>query len=218
VSRVLSRFVDCIAVRTFEQSKLEEMAKYSGIPIINALSDAEHPCQALADLLTVYEHKGKLKGLTLAYVGDGNNVAASLILACAMTGMNFHIASPDGYIINDSFVRKARAYSRKSKSKINLTSDPVEAVTGADVVYTDTWTSMGQENEAKIRRKALSGYQVNKALMSNADKNAIIMHCLPAHHGEEVAKGILDSNQSVVFDQAENRLHAQKAILARLLQ
>ncbi|HXY75111.1 MAG TPA: ornithine carbamoyltransferase [Dehalococcoidales bacterium] len=218
VSRVLSRFVDCMAVRTFAQSNLTEMAKYSSIPIINALSDAEHPCQALADLLTVYEHKGKLKGLTLAYVGDGNNVAASLILACAMNGMNFRIASPSGYTIDNAFVLKAKGYSKKSKSQILLTSNPVEAVSGADVVYTDTWTSMGQESEAKIRRQAFAAYQINAKLMLKAKKDAIIMHCLPAHHGEEVAKGILDSKQSVVFDQAENRLHAQKAVLARLLQ
>jgi ornithine carbamoyltransferase len=217
VSRVLSRYVDCITVRTFAHSNLTEMAKYSSVPIINALSDLEHPCQAVADLLTVYKHKGKLKGLTLAYIGDGFNVANSLILACAMTGMNFNIASPEDYTIGKDMVQKARLYAKESKAKILLTADPVTAVNGADVVYTDAWTSMGQEDESAVRRKAFAGYQVNKALMVKAKKNAIIMHCLPAHHGEEVAKGILDSKQSVVFDQAENRLHAQKAILARLL-
>jgi ornithine carbamoyltransferase len=217
VSRVLSRFVDCITVRTFAHSNLTEMAKYSSVPIINALSDLEHPCQAVADLLTVYEHKGKLKGLTLAYVGDGFNVANSLILACAMTGMNFHIASPKNYTISKDVVKKARIYATDSNAKIVLTVDPIEAVNNADIVYTDTWTSMGQEDESAVRRKAFAGFQVNKALMAKAKNNAIIMHCLPAHHSEEVAVGILDSKQSVVFDQAENRLHAQKAILARLL-
>jgi ornithine carbamoyltransferase len=217
VSRVLSRYVDCITVRTFDHGNLTEMAKYSSVPIVNALSDLEHPCQAVADLLTIYEHKGKLKGLTLAYIGDGFNVANSLILACAMTGITFRIASPEGYTLAKDIVKKARLYAKDAKAKIVLTADPVEAVKGADIVYTDAWTSMGQEAEAAVRRKAFADYQVNKALMAKADKAAIIMHCLPAHHGEEVADGILDTKQSVVFDQAENRLHAQKAILARLL-
>lgn len=217
VARVLSRYVDCIFCRTFAHQNLETLAAYSSVPVINALSDMEHPCEALTDLLTVYEKKGKLKGLTLAYVGDGNNVAHSLVLACAMTGLNFNIASPAGYKMHDDIMAKARQYARDSGAKITTTSDPLKAVKSVDVVYTDTWTSMGQEAEAEVRRQVFAGYQVNDKLLALANKDVIIMHCLPAHHGEEVAEGILDSPRSVVFDQAENRLHMQKAILAKML-
>jgi ornithine carbamoyltransferase len=201
-------------VRTFAQHNLEELAEYSAVPVINALSDFEHPCQALADLLTIYEIKGKLKWLTVAYIGDGNNVANSLMLACAMTGMNFNIASPKGFAIDASVLKKAQTYAKTSGSKIFVTEDPQAAARDADVIYTDTWTSMGQEAEAAARRKAFAGYQVNEKLLALTRNNSIIMHCLPAHHGEEVAAGLLDSPRSVVFDQAENRLHAQKALLA----
>ncbi len=217
VARVLGRYVQGIACRTYAQNNLVELAKFSGIPVINALSDDEHPCQALADLLTVYEKKGTLKGLKLAYIGDGNNVARSLLLACAMNGINFTIASPSGYEIASSYVKRARIYGKESGAKISLLGDPEQAVKNADVLYTDTWTSMGQEAEAQKRRRSFVGYQINQSLLYHAKKDAIIMHCLPAHHGEEVAAGILDSKQSVVFDQAENRLHAQKAVLANLL-
>jgi ornithine carbamoyltransferase len=217
VSLVLSRFVDGIACRTFAQQNVIDLAKYGSIPVINALSDAEHPCQALADLLTIYEHKGKLKGLTLAYIGDGNNVANSLSIACAMIGMNFRIASPKGYTMSAAYVKKAQAFTKNSGAKITLVTDPLLAAKNADVLYTDTWTSMGQEAETKIRRKVFAGYQINEKLISLARKDALIMHCLPAHHGEEVAEGILYSPRSVAFDQAENRLHAQKAVLASLL-
>ena len=214
VARVLSRFVDVIVLRTFAQQNLEVLAEYSSVPVINALSDFEHPCQALADLLTIYEHKGKLKWLTVAYIGDGNNVANSLMLACAMTGVNFNIASPQGYTINEAVLKKARTYAKTSGAKILCTEDPRAAAKDVDVIYTDTWTSMGQEAEAKVRRKAFADYQINETLMALTKRNAIIMHCLPAHHGEEVSVGLLDSPQSVVFDQAENRMHAQKALLA----
>ena len=214
VARVLSRFVDVIVLRTFAQQNLEVLAEYSSVPVINALSDFEHPCQALADLLTIYEHKGKLKWLTVAYIGDGNNVANSLILACAMTGVNFNIASPQGYTIDKAVLKKAQTYAKTSGAKIVCTEDPRVAAKDVDVIYTDTWTSMGQEAEAKVRRKVFAGYQINEELMALTKKNAIIMHCLPAHHGEEVSVGLLDSPQSVVFDQAENRMHAQKALLA----
>jgi ornithine carbamoyltransferase len=213
VARVLSRFVDVIVLRTFAQQNLEMLAEYSSVPVINALSDFEHPCQALADLLTIYEHKGKLKWLTVAYIGDGNNVANSLILACAMTGVNFNIASPQGYTIDKAVLKKAQTYAKTSGAKIVCTEDPRVAAKDVDVIYTDTWTSMGQEAEAKVRRKVFAGYQINEELMVLTKKNAIIMHCLPAHHGEEVSVGLLDSPQSVVFDQAENRMHAQKALL-----
>jgi ornithine carbamoyltransferase len=216
VARVLSRLVDVIVLRTFAQRNLETLAEYSAVPVINALSDFEHPCQALADLLTIYEIKGKLKWLTLAYIGDGNNVANSLMLACAMTGVNFNIASPQGYQINESILKKAKTYAKSSGAKIFCTEDPKAAAKSVDVIYTDTWTSMGQEAEAAVRRKVFADYQINEKLMALTKKNCIIMHCLPAHHGEEVAVGILDSPQSVVFNQAENRMHAQKALLAWL--
>jgi ornithine carbamoyltransferase len=217
VARVLSRFVDVIVLRTFAQKNLEVLAEYSSVPVINALSDFEHPCQALADLLTIYEHKGKLKWLTVAYIGDGNNVANSLMLACTMMGVNFNIASPEGYTIDPAVLKKAHTYAKTSGAKILCTADPRVAAKDVDVIYTDTWTSMGQEAEAALRRKVFADYQVNEKLMALTKRNVIIMHCLPAHHGEEVAVGLLDSPASVVFDQAENRMHAQKALLAWIL-
>jgi ornithine carbamoyltransferase len=215
VARTLSRYVDIIAARTFAHATVESLAKYASVPVINALSDGEHPCQALADIMTIYEKKGKLDGLTVAYIGDGNNVAISLFLACVLVGMNFRIASPKGYELSKGIVSLGRP-SRKD-AQIALLKQPREAVEGADVVYTDVWTSMGQEAEAEKRRKAFAGYQVDARLMKLAAKGAIFMHPLPAHHDEEVAPGIIDSRQSVVFDQAENRLHVQKAILAEIL-
>jgi ornithine carbamoyltransferase len=217
VARVLSRMVDGIACRTFAQSNLEQLAEWGSIPVINALSDFEHPCQALADLLTIKEHKGKLKGLTLAFIGDGNNVVNSLMLACAMVGVNFNIASPKDYSVQHRVLIQARKYAKVSGSTIILTEKPAEAMKGADIAYTDAWTSMGQEAETEVRRKAFAGYQINDELLANAHKNVIVMHDLPAHHGEEVAVGLLDSKRSVVFDQAENRLHAQKAVLKKFL-
>ena len=217
VARVLSRYVDAIAARTFSHQTLEILASYSEVPVINALSDLEHPCQALADLLTIYEKKDELEGLTLAYIGDGNNVAHSLLLAASLTGVNFRIASPDGYQVQDRILRLAQEYAIASGAEIFCTKEPRLAVSGADVVYTDVWTSMGQETEAERRRQIFDGYQVNSELLSLAKEDAIVMHPLPAHHGEEVAEGILDSLQSVVFDQAENRLHLQKALLADML-
>ena len=217
VARVLSRYVDAIAVRTFSHQTLEVLAGYSEVPVINALSDLEHPCQALADFLTIYEKKEGLEGLTLAYVGDGNNVAHSLLLAASLTGMNFRIASPDGCQVQDRILRLAQDYAIDSGAEILCTKEPRRAVSGADVVYTDVWTSMGQEAEAERRRQIFDGYQVNSELLSLAKEDAIVMHPLPAHHGEEVAEGILDSPQSVVFDQAENKLHLQKALLADIL-
>lgn len=218
ISRVLSRYVDCVAVRAFDHNNVVELAEHAQIPIVNALTDLEHPCQALADMVTICEHKGTVKDVKIVYVGDGFNVANSLMIACGMTGADFVITSPEGYTVEEELVNIARAYAEESGGKITLTADPEEAVSGADVVYTDTWTSMGQEEEAESRRKIFAAFQVNRKLMSKADPDAIIMHCLPAHHGEEVEIGLLDSEQSVVFDQAENRLHAQKALLARLLK
>jgi len=217
VARVLSRYVDAIAARTFSHQTLEVLASYSRVPVINALSDWEHPCQALADLLTIYEKKGELSGLTLAFVGDGNNVARSLMLAASLTGMNFRIASPSGYTIEDRTLHLAQSHALSSGAEIFCTEDPRQAVTGADVVYTDVWASMGQETEAEARRQIFTSYQVDSELLSLAREDAILMHPLPAHHGEEVAEGILDSPRSVVFDQAENRMHLQKALLAAML-
>jgi ornithine carbamoyltransferase len=185
--------------------------------VINALSDLEHPCQALADLLTIYEKKDELEGLTLAYVGDGNNVAHSLLLAASLTGINFRIASPDGYQVNDKILHLAQDHAIDSGAEIFCTEEPSQAVNGADVVYTDVWTSMGQEAEAEQRHQIFTGYQLNRELLSLARGDAIVMHPLPAHHGEEVAEGILDIPQSVVFDQAENRMHLQRALLADIL-
>ena len=217
VAQVLSRYVDAIAARTFSHQTLEVLAGYSGVPVINALSDREHPCQALADLLTIYEKKGELNGLTLAFVGDGNNVARSLMLAASLTGMNFRIATPPGYAIEDNIFNLAQSNASSSGGEIFYTEEPHQAVGGADVVYTDVWTSMGQETEAEARRQVFAGYQVDGELLSLAKEDAILMHPLPAHHGEEVAEGILDTPRSVVFDQAENRLHMQKALLAGIL-
>ena len=217
VARVLSRYVDVIAARTFSHQTREVLANYSRVPVINALSDLEHPCQALADLFTIYEKKGELQGLTLAFVGDGNNVAHSLMLAASLTGMNFRIASPAGYAVQDRILRLAQGYAMESRAEIFCTEEPHQAVKGADVVYTDVWASMGQEAEAEQRRQVFANYQVNRGLLSLAREDAILMHPLPAHHGEEVAEDILDSPQSVVFDQAENRMHVQKALLAEIL-
>ena len=217
VARVLSRYVDAIAARTFSHETLEALASYAGVPVINALSDLEHPCQALADLLTIYEKKEKLEGITLAFVGDGNNVAHSLLLASSLTGVNFKIASPSGYRVKDSILNMAQEFALDSGAEILCTEDPHQAAIGADVLYTDVWASMGQETEAEKRRRIFAGYQVNAELLAVAKEDAILMHPLPAHHGEEVAENILESPQSVVLDQAENRMHLQKALLAGIL-
>jgi ornithine carbamoyltransferase len=217
VARVLGRYVDAIAARTYSHRTIEILAEYAGVPVINALSDYEHPCQALADLQTIYEKKGTLKGITLAYIGDGNNIASSLALASSLTGMNFRIASPEGYNLTQDIKSRVDEYSLHSGAIITLTTSPEEAVTGADIVYTDVWASMGQEDEAEERRKIFADYQVNGKLMALAKEDAIFMHDLPAHRGEEVTDEVIESVQSVVFDQAENRLHAQKALLVKLL-
>lgn len=216
VARVLSRYVDGIVARTFSHQTLEILAQYATVPVINALSDLEHPCQALADLLTIYEKKGRLRGLTLAFVGDGNNVAHSLLLAASLTGMNFYIASPAGYEVDKKILEAGKEIASHSGSQIQLTDEPRRAVDSADIVYTDVWVSMGQEAEAAQRRLAFAGYQVNTDLLSLAKKDALLMHPMPAHYGEEIAAGLLDSPRSVAFDQAENRLHLQKALLAEM--
>jgi ornithine carbamoyltransferase len=211
--RVLARYIDAIMVRTFDHDDLEELAGAADVPVINGLSDAHHPCQALADLLTVKEELGALEGVKLAYVGDGNNVAHSLAIGCALTGAELTIAHPEGHAPDERIVQLAARLGVAPA----LTEDPHEAVAGAGVVYTDVWASMGQESEAEERKAKFRPYQVDEALMDGAAEDAIFLHCLPAHRGEEVTAGVIDGPQSRVFDQAENRLHAQKALLYLLL-
>jgi len=217
VARVLSRYVNAIVARTFSHTSVQVLAQYATVPVINGLSNEEHPCQALSDLLTIYEKKGRLRGITTAFIGDGNNVAHSLLLAASLTGMNFRIASPDGYRVEDKILAVGHRLAQSSGSEILLTEEPGDAARNADIIYTDVWTSMGQEAEVESRKHNFATYQVDSGLLALAGKDALLMHPLPAHHGEEVAEGIIDSPQSVVFDQAENRLHMQKAILMELL-
>lgn len=216
-ARVLSRFVDGIMARVFDHQDVVDLAKYGSVPVINGLSDEEHPSQVLADFLTIWEKFGTLKGLKLAYVGDGNNVAHSLLLAAGLVGMDIAVATPEGYEPKSFYVEKAKELAARHGSSVQVLRDPVEAVTGADAVYTDVWASMGQEAEHEERLKIFKPYQVNPELMSHADKHAIFLHCLPAHRGEEVVDEVADSPQSAIFDEAENRLHAHKAILALLM-
>ena len=217
VAKALSRYVDTLVARTYSHHTLEGLAAHASTPVINALSDVEHPCQALSDLLTITEHAGHLEGLNIAFFGDGNNVAASLALGAASVGAHFVIASPPGYELPKQVLRQAQSFGRKCGATIRQVTHPEEAAQGVDVVYTDTWVSMGQEAQAEQRRRDFQGYQVNPGLMALARPGAIFMHPLPAHHGEEVSEGMLDHPQSVVFDQAENRLHAQKGVLEFVL-
>ena len=217
VARNLERWVDAVIIRTFSQDVLQEFAAAAPrLHVVNALTDQEHPCQALADVLTLQEHFGQLRGRTIAYVGDGNNVATSLTHAAAMLGVHVHVASPEPYQLPHAVVQQATSVARHG-ARLRLFSDAADAVAGADAVYTDTWTSMGQEAEAGIRRRVLAPYQVNDELMALARPGALFMHCLPAHRGEEVTADVFESDVSVVFDQAENRLHGQKALLLMLL-
>jgi ornithine carbamoyltransferase len=216
-ARVLDRYLDVVAIRTYGQAEIEEFADYASIPVINALTDLEHPCQILADLLTIQEVFGDLKGLTLTYLGDGNNVAHSLLLGCAMVGMNVHIASPDGYAPDPTIVQKAKELMLHD-GKIMITQDPEAAAKEAQVLYTDVWASMGQESLADQRLPVFQPYQVNADLLSKASGDAIVLHCLPAHRGEEITAEVLEGSASRVWDQAENRMHAQKALLASVLE
>ena len=217
IAHNLERWVDVIVLRTFSQETITGMARHASIPVINALSDLEHPCQALADYFTLTERFGDLKDITLAYVGDGNNVAHSLLLTCACVGSSIRIATPKGYACNAQIVADARKIAKQTGARIEFLTDPHAAVTGVDAVYTDAWASMGQEQEAAERVQIFRPYQVNQALMAEAAPHAAFMHCLPAHRGEEVTDDVMDSEQSVIFEQAENRMHIQKAILYLLL-
>ena len=216
-ARTLSRYVDAIMIRTFAQSTVEELAHHATIPVINGLSDFHHPCQALADLFTIQQKRGSLKGRSFAYIGDGNNMANSLIEACAKVGMSITLACPKGYEPDAGIVREASREAEQAGARVTVVHDPYEAVRGADVVYTDVWASMGQEAEHAKRVKAFKGYEVDAKLLKAAGAGALVMHCLPAHRGEEISAEVIDGPQSIVFDQAESRLHTQKAILELLM-
>jgi len=215
-AKVLSRFVDGIIYRAFDHKMVIALAQNASVPVINALDDVEHPAQIIADLMTILEKKGKFKGLKISFIGDGNNVANSLMLGCAIVGADFYIASPKGYEVKDEYVTLARKIAN-GKSKIVVTNDPVEAVRDADVIYTDVWVSMGEEAEKEKKENAFRNYQINANLVKHAKKDFIFMHCLPAHRGLEVTSDVIDGPNSVVFDEAENRLHAQKALLIKLM-
>ena len=212
-ARVLSRYLDGIMIRTFAQQEVEDLAKYGSIPIINGLTDFAHPCQVLANLMTIREHKGTTDGLKLAFIGDGNNMAHSLIVGGLKTGMQVAVATPDGYKPSPEILQFAEAHGG-----FTWTNDPMKAAEGADVVYTDVWASMGQEGEAETRKKAFAGFQVNAELMSRTNDGCMVLHCLPAHRGEEITADVLEQHADEIFDEAENRLHAQKAVLVRCME
>lgn len=216
-AKVLSRFVDGIMIRAYSHDAVVQLANSSSVPVINGLTDDYHPCQVLADLMTLYEAKGSLEGKKLAYVGDGNNMTHSLMIGCAKLGVNCSIASPKGYEPKQSIVEKAKEFAKETGAKIEVTNDPKEAANGADAVYTDVWTSMGWEDEQEERIKAFADFQVNSELMAEAHHDAVFLHCLPAHRGEEVSAEVIDGPQSLVFDEAENRLHVQKALMVALM-
>ncbi len=217
VAKVLSRYVDCITIRTYAHETVVELADSSSVPVINALSDYTHPCQALTDLYTIKEKKGSLDNIKLVYVGDGNNVARSLALLCAKLNVSYKVASPENYELSTEFLEDIQKIAESNNACIELLRDPKEAVEDADVIYTDTWVSMGKEKEAVTRRNHFKGFQVNDELMSHAKKDALVMHCLPAHRGEEITDDVIDGRHSIVYDQAENRLHVQKALLKLLI-
>lgn len=216
-ARVMSRYLDGIMIRTFGHENVTELAKYADIPVINGLSDLGHPCQVLADFQTIVEQKGQLKGLKLAYIGDGNNMAHSLMIGGARVGLDVYVASPEGYEPDPAVIKQCEQLAAESGATIKVVRDPIEAVRNADAIYTDVWASMGFEEEQKVREKAFADYQVNEELVSHAKPDYIFLHCLPAHRGEEVSAGVIDGPNSVIFDEAENRLHAQKAIMAALI-
>lgn len=217
VAKVLSRYVDCIAIRTYAHETVVELANSSSVPVINALSDYTHPCQALADLYTIKEKKGSLDNVKLVYVGDGNNVARSLAFLCAKLNVSYKAVSPENYELSAESLEEVKKIAESNKTCIEQLRDPKEAVEDADVIYTDTWVSMGKEKEAVTRRNHFKGFQVNDELMSHAKKDALVMHCLPAHRGEEITDDVIDGQRSIVYDQAENRLHVQKALLKLLI-
>ena len=217
-ARVLSRFLQGIMIRTFSQKEAETLAKYSSIPIINGLTDQEHPCQVLADLMTIRENKNILEGLKVAFIGDGNNMANSLIIGCLKVGMNFAIASPEKYSISENYLSRAKEIAESENVSLTVTTSPLEAVKNADVVITDVWTSMGHEKETQDRIKAFQGFQVNNELLKNANDDVMVLHCLPCHRNEEITGEVLEAHADEIFDESENRLHAQKADLVKLMK
>lgn len=217
-ARVLSRFIQGIMIRTFSQKEAETLAKYSSIPIINGLTDDEHPCQVLADLMTIRENKNILEGLNVAFVGDGNNMANSLMIGCLKVGMNFSIASPKIYSASEKYLSRAKEIAESENVEFTITTSPIEAVKGADVVITDVWTSMGHEEEAQERIKHFEGFQVNNELLKNANDDVLVLHCLPCHRDEEITSEVLEAHAEEIFDESENRLHAQKAVLVKLMK
>ena len=216
-AKVLERYLDGIMIRTYSHNDVIELAEEANIPVINALTDLLHPCQVLADLMTAYEHKGRLEGLKFAYIGDGNNMAHSIMYGCAKAGLDCAIATPANYTCDDEVVENAKADFKAASRQLILTEDPIEAIKDADIVYTDTWVSMGQEAEKAERQRIFMPYQVNKELFAHAKSDAVFMHCLPAYRGFVVTEDVIDGPQSVIFDEAENRLHAQKAVMATLM-
>lgn len=216
-ARVLSRYLDAIMIRTYAQADVEELAQFADIPVINGLTDFAHPCQVLTDLFTILEYKKRLAGLKLAYVGDGNNMVHSLLNACAKVGMDISVATPPDYRPDEAVVRQAKGFAAATGAKIDIVTDPLEAAQGADVLYTDVWASMGQEDERAVRVKAFQGYQINDAVLAQAKADVTVLHCLPAHRGEEITEKVLEGSHSAVFDEAENRLHVQKAVLALVM-
>ena len=217
-ARVLSRFLQGIMIRTFSQKEVETLAKYSSIPIINGLTDEEHPCQVLADLMTIREKKNILEGLNVAFIGDGNNMANSLIIGCLKVGMNFSIASPEKYTISEKYLSRAKEIAEAEKVHLTVTNSPIKAVKNADVVITDVWTSMGHEEEVQDRIKSFQGFQLNSELLKNANNDVMILHCLPCHRNEEIAPDVFEKYADEIFDESENRLHAQKAVLVKLIK
>ncbi len=218
VACVISRYVECIVARVYAHQDIVELARYSRVPVINGLSDMDHPCQAISDIFTIQEKMRRLRKVTLSYIGDGNNVLNSLLMACAKTGVNMKIATPEGYRPKADKLEEAAKIAKKNKASIELVASAQEAIRGSDVVYTDVWVSMGDEAESERRLKDFAPYQINRALMREAKDDIVVMHCLPAHRGEEITEDVLDSKNSIVYDQAENRMHVQKAVLLKLLR
>lgn len=217
-ARVLSRFIQGIMIRTYSQEEAETLAKYSSIPIINGLTDLEHPCQVLADLMTIREDKNILEGLKVAFIGDGNNMANSLMIGCLKVGMNFAVASPAEYTADEAYLNRAKEIAKQEGVTFTVTTSPEEAAKDADVLITDVWTSMGHEDETEARKKAFKGFQINKELMALADEDAMVLHCLPAHKEEEITTEVFEEHAEEIFDESENRLHAQKAVLVKLMK
>lgn len=217
-SRTLSRFLQGIVIRAYSQNEIEGLAKYASVPIINGLTDLEHPCQVLADLMTIREYKNILEGLNIAFIGDGNNMAHSIIIGALKVGMNLNIACPINYMPKEEYIKRGKELAKLNNKIFNITNSPIDAVKNADIVFTDVWTSMGYETEEKERKMAFKDFQVNKELMSYTKENALVLHCLPAHRGEEITSDILEEHSTEIFDETENRLHVQKAILVKLLK